>query len=270
MPKKTKSTIKNNEKNMEKSIWPDWPKNKLFFVLLAILMVYSVVYLAFAIEARIKENDQIGKAPHERDTITISGQGEALGAPDVAVVNVGMIAEGATVVAAQSDNTEKMNKLIQSFKEMGIDSKDLQTVDYTIYPKYDYNEGRSDIVGYRVSQSVEVTIRDLSKISLALSAAGEAGANQVSGVSFEIDDPDELKQQARLEALADAQNKAENIAAALGVDLGQVVGFSESTATPYAGRQAFAEGLGGAGEAPQIETGTLDITSNVTVTFEIN
>jgi len=271
MPPK-KSIKKTKEKNMsEKSFWPKWPNEKLFYVLLGILLVYAIVFMAFGIQAKYKEIDEIGKAPQERDVITIAGQGEVIGTPDIAVVNVGMVSEDTTVIKAQADNTGKMNALIAELKNMGIDASDLQTTDYTIYPKYEYSEGRSDIVGYQVSQSVRVKIRDLSKISAVLGAAGTAGANQVSGVQFSIDDPDSLKEQARLEALADAKTKAQNIAAALGVSLGKVVGFGEDTYTPVASKYyGFAEGLGGGSDVPQVEAGSLNITSNVSVTFEID
>lgn len=270
MPKK--KSIKNiKEKNMsDKSFWPSWPNQKLFYVLLGILLFYTIVFVGFAIQAKYKEINEIGKAPSERDVITISGTGEAIGTPDIAVINVGMVSEGKTVVKAQTDNTTKMNGLIEALKKLGIDSVDLQTMDYSIYPKYEYSDGRSNIIGYQVSQSVKVKIRDLDKISSVLDAAGQAEANQVSGVQFSIDDPDILKEEARIEALIDAKTKAQNIAAALGVSLGQVVGFSEDTYSPISSKYyGLSEGLGGAGELPQVEAGSLDITSNVNVTFEI-
>lgn len=269
MPQKIINKNKNNNMN-DKTFWPKWPQQKLFYVLVGIIMVYVIVFLAVAIQNDLKEFQFIGKAPQDRDTIIIDGQGKMIGTPDIARINVGMVTEADTVVDAQDANTEKMNKLITELKKMGIDSKDMQTVDYSIWPKYEYTEGRSNIVGYTVSQSVQIKIRDTEKISLALAAAGQAGANQVSGVSFDIDDPDALKEQARLEALQDAQDRAQNVVQALGVTLGNAVGFSESVYYPATrGYLDYAEGLGGAGDAPQIESGTMEITSDVTVTYEI-
>lgn len=267
MPSKINKKL--THKNMEyKSFWPKWPEQKMFYVLLGIILVYSIVFLAVGIQNELKKFEFIGRAPLERDTIIIDGQGKVIGTPDIAVVNVGMVTESTSVVSAQDANTKKMNTLIDELKKMGIDSKDLQTIDYNIWPKYEYKEGRSDIVGYTVNQSVQVKVRDTSKISLVLAAAGQAGANQVSGVSFSIDDPDQLKEQARIEALEDAKLKAINVAQALGVKLGNAINFSESTYYPSA-RTYYAEGMGGAGEAPQVESGSLEITSNVTVTYEI-
>lgn len=254
---------------MSNSIWPKWPEQKFFFVLVGIFMAYAIVWTATGIQNNLEEFSNIGKAPRDRDVIAIDGQGSVIGAPDVAVVNVGMVSEAAAVLDAQNSNTDKMNKLIEELKKMGIDSKDLQTVDYSIYPKYVYTEGRSDIVGYTVTQSVQVKIRDMEKISLVLAAVGKSGANQVSGVQFSIDDPDQLTEEARVEALADAETKAINIAKALGVNIVKVVGFTESSATPSPiAYSKMADGMGGGG-TPQIEAGTLDVVSNVTVTFEI-
>ncbi|MBU0649097.1 SIMPL domain-containing protein [Patescibacteria group bacterium] len=252
-----------------KSFWPKWPGQKMFYVLMGIVLVYAIVYLAVIIQNNLKEFEYIGLADRERDTISIEGEGKAIGTPDIATVNAGMVTEAKTVLEAQDANTEKMNSLIAEFKKMGLDSGDIQTVDYSIWPKYEYKEGASNIVGYTVSQSVQIKIRDTAKISLVLAAAGQAGANQVSGVQFGIDDPDGLKEEARLEALVDAKQKAQDLAQALGVSLGKVVGFSEYTYSPTTKGYLEYDGLGGAGEAPQVETGSLEIDSNVTVIYEI-
>ncbi|MDD4994864.1 MAG: SIMPL domain-containing protein [Patescibacteria group bacterium] len=254
---------------MNNTIWPKWPEQKLFFVLVGIFMAYAIIWTATGIQSNLEEFNNIGKAPRERDVIVIDGQGDVSGTPDIAVVDVGMVSEAAAVIDAQNSNTEKMNKLVSELKKMGIDSKDLQTANYSIYPKYNYSEGRSDIVGYTVNQSVEVKIRDMEKISLVLAAVGRSGANQVSGVQFGIDDSDQLNEEARIEALADAKTKAINIAKALGVNIVRVVGFTESSAMPSSiAYSKMAEDMGG-GDMPQIESGTLDVVSNVTVTFEI-
>jgi hypothetical protein len=127
--------------------------------------------------------------------------------------------------------------------------------------------------GYTISQSVTVKIRDLTKISDVLAKAGESGANQVGGLNFTFDDPENLKVQARDKAIVNAKSKAETLANSLGIKLGRIVGFIEGGSAPYPitmYKSAEAYGMGGGGAAPQVEAGSQDITSNVSITYEID
>ena len=114
-------------------------------------------------------------------------------------------------------------------------------------------------------------IRDLDKISDVLALAGPTGVNQVGGLSFTIDDPEELKQQAREEALKNAKTKAESLASIAGVRLGRLVSFSEDFyGAPVPVYRDFAAGQGyGGGGAPTVEPGSQDVIVNVTVTYEV-
>ena len=127
--------------------------------------------------------------------------------------------------------------------------------------------------GYQVSQSVTVKIRDLAKVGDILAAAGEGGANQVSGLSFSIDDPESLKQEARIKALENAKTKAEALASVAGVSLGKIVSFSESSMTPPVMYKSIDASLGMGGAAavpsPTVEAGSMDIVLDVTVSYEI-
>jgi uncharacterized protein YggE len=121
---------------------------------------------------------------------------------------------------------------------------------------------------------VQVKIRDLSKIGGILAAAGEVGANQVSGVAFTIDEPESLRQQAREKAMENALTKAQALAQKAGVKLGKLVSFNEYNSSPTSYYKSYeAYGLGGsasqAAPAPSVEAGSLDITINVNLTYEI-
>lgn len=255
--------------------WPTWKSNKLFTLVLTILFAYGIVLLGSLIQLNLGKWNRLGKADIPSNAITISGTGKVTGTPDIAVADLGLQTRSPDVQTAQRENTEKMNAFIEALKKLGVAAKDIQTSQYSINPQYRYDktEQRSVIDGYQVRQSVEVKIRELTKISAVLGKAGELGMNEVEGLRFSIDDPEDLKNDARAKALLQARGKAQSIAASLGVRMTRVIGFDESSGggfpppVPY---RAYAEGIGG-GEfaAPQIETGSLDVTVNVSVTYEI-
>ncbi|TAL18964.1 DUF541 domain-containing protein [Patescibacteria group bacterium] len=252
-----------------RSFWPRWDENRLFTVLVAIFLVYASVWLLTAIKNNAKQFEAIGKAPEEKRTIMIDGTGKVSATPTIARIQVGVLTEGETdIAAAQKQNTEKMNALVAALKAMGIAQADLQTTNYSIYPRYDYTNGKSILVGYTVSQNVNVKVRDLTKVSAVFQKAGELGANQVSGPDFTIDDPESLRAEARDKAISNATAKAADIAKALGVRIVRVVSFNESVGGGFPTPEFALKGdMGGA--APQIETGSLDVSANVSVTYEI-
>lgn len=251
--------------------WPKWQENKLFASLLIIIFICGIVWLGGQIRNDNKEYRFVGKAP-VRDILTVDGTGKVVGVPDVAVVDAGILTEGKEVIKVQTENTNKMNNLIAKLKGFGVDSKDLQTTSYSIYPQYEWPDGRQVMRGYQVSQNVRVKIRDLGKIGAILGAVGEAGANQVSGVTFQIDDPEQLRSQAREKALTNAYQKASFLSKKAGIKLGKVVSYNEDNGgiQPY---YSYAKemGIGGgvAAPVPSVESGSLDVSVNVNVSYEI-
>jgi len=182
--------------------------------------------------------------------------------------------EDKSVAKAQKDNTDKMNTVIEKLKkDFNIDGKDIQTANYNIYPQYDWTNNRQILRAYQVSQSVNVKIRDLTKISDILNVVGQAGLNEVSGLTFDVDEPENLKQQARELAIKNAQEKAESLAKIAGVKLGKVISFSEyadnSGPIPYESYALKGMGVGGGGAAPMVETGSTEITITANVEYEI-
>lgn len=241
--------------------------------LLALLLFGLVVYVYTLVRGNLKQYHYIGKAATQQNTIAISGEGKVTATPNIAMTEIGLLTEKKDVASAQKENTEKMNKLIAAVKAAGVEEKDIQTTQYQIYPKYDYSNGKSNITGYNVSQSVTVKIRDLAKISAVLAKVGEAGANQVSNLTFTIDEPESLRVQAREKALENAKEKAEALAKMLGVKILRVASFNEynqAEPMPLYARSAEAYGIGGGAPAPDIQTGTLDVKVGVNVIYEID
>ena len=254
------------------SIFSPQKEHKAWYMLLHALLAVLVLFLATFTVLTFKRTQRLGLADNPPRTIMISGSGKAVGIPDIATVNLGLITERRDVLSAQRENSEKMNQLLARLKDLQIPKDDIQTTQYQIYPRYDYTKGAGTIVGYTVSQSVSVKIRDLGKVSAVLAAAGEVGANQVSGVSFTLDDPEDLRQEARTKAIGNAKDKARDIARALGLKLGRIVSFNESSSLPFPPTPYARElGFGGGGDTvpPQIESGTVEVNADVSVTFEL-
>jgi len=261
--------------NQDKSngFWPNWRENRLFAVLLGILIVYLIVFFAFAIKNEAITSNAIGKAPAERKTISFDGTGKVVATPDIATVELGMTTQDAKVQTALKTNNTKMNQLVAALKGLGVADADIQTSQYSVYPNYDYSKSPQQLTGYTASQSVTVKIRDLNKASDVLDAAGSVGANTVSGLNFTIDNPEKPQADARAKAIADAMSKATVLEKQLGVTLTRVVNFSENGQVPtpimYNSMDKLGAGVAAPSVAPAIETGSQDIVSNVTLTFEI-
>jgi len=243
-----------------------------------ILLFVLTIYIFASAQNKIKEGKYIGQEIESRNTITVSGTGEVYAKPDLAFTTFSVITEKKEVAEAMEENTKKMNAIINSIKEQGIEEKDLKTTSFSIYPRYEWREktqfypnGRRALTGYEIRQSLEVKIRDMAKIGTIIQKATDAGANQVGDLQFTIDDVDEVKKRAREEAIKEAKDKAKELASQLGVKLVRIVNFSESGAIPYYyGLKAEVEMVSSDAGAPQIETGENKIEVNVNITYEIN
>lgn len=246
---------------------------KIIVTLVAIVLVYLIVLLGTMIRNNIQKYYFIGKADRTERTIVVQGQGKVTIKPDIAKVSMGMMANGATVAEAQQKNTEVMNNLVTKLKTLGIESKDIQTNDYNIYPQYDYTQDKGQVLkGYQVTQSVTVKIRDLTKANQVLALAGEVGANNVSGLQFTVDDRENYKTEARNLALKQVIEKAKGLSQTLGVKMVGIVSYDEfenGTSFPMYKTMTDSFGMGGGAASPQIEAGTNEVILNVNVGFEI-
>lgn len=244
----------------------------LMKVFLGIFLVYLIFYIGTLVRNNIRQYNFIGKAERMQNTISINGEGKETGTPNIAVTEIGLVTEKSDVASAQKENTEKMNKLISEVKKSGVKDEDIQTTNYSIYPKYDYTNGRSLLAGYTVNQTITLKIRDLTKISAILAKVGEVGVNQVSNLNFTIDDPENLRALARDKALVNAKEKAQALAKSLGVKLIKVVSYNEYNQpepSPLYRSYAMPEGMGGGSSSPDIQTGSLDVKVDVSVIYEI-
>lgn len=203
--------------------------------------------------------------------ITVTGRGEVTARPDVARITLGVrTGQHETAEAALTSLSQEFTKVLAAVTAAGIPEDDVDTSNLSTQPLYDYREGRQRLLGYEAHETVRVTIRDLSQAGAVAAQATAAGANQLSGIQFEIDEPQKLQLEAQKKAVADAQDQAQQLAASLGVKLGKVASFSASPEggppIPVFGR---AEALDVGGAAPPVPAGTQDVVMIVNVSYEI-
>ncbi len=205
-------------------------------------------------------------------TINVSGSGIASNTPDVVDVQLGV--ESVTDEAAQaiSESTTKMQAVLAAVKALGIEDKDIQTVNYSMWVEQIYNPETGIPTGqvrYHVTNQINVRLHDLTLTGKLLENALAAGANNVGSITFGVSDPTELQKQARAVAVQNARTKAEELAAGLGVRVGKVRSVSEYVSSPIP-VAAYAKdmGMGGGGEVP-IASGSYNVTVEVQVIFDI-
>lgn len=198
-------------------------------------------------------------------TITVVGATSVTRVPDVVRISVGVTATKSTVKLARDAAGRSMKAVISSIKALGIDEKDIKTTGIDLSAQYNNS---SKITGYRMSEQLQITVRDLDKAGDVVDTATAKGATEVNGLSFEVADPASAMDEARAAAIAQARTSAQKMAAAAGVSLGEVVSISESFASSpgpyYAG-----DSLRGAA-IPQLEPGTQDVQATVSVSFAID
>ncbi len=210
----------------------------------------------------------------ERRSISVSGTGEAMGTPDLATINLGVQTVAPTASEAAAKNEAAVARLMQSLEDEGIDAKDIQTVEYTIWPEQNYNSQEAEqprITGYHVNNSVRVTVREVARVGAVLGAVTAAGVNSVNGISFGIDDTAALEGRAHEAAMKDARAKAESLATLAGETLGEVLQISLSSGGGYPIPMPMArmEMADAALKAPSISTGESSVSVQVQVTYAI-
>jgi len=217
---------------------------------------------------------QVISVPAQQNTgIWVTGQGETTAVPDVAILSLGVEAQGDTVAEAQSQAAVAMDKVMQALQDNGIDKKDIQTQQYSIYPitQWVEDEKKEEIIGYRVTNIVVAKIRKVDKAGAVVDAVAKAGGDyiRIRGISFTVDDPTPYYEEARTKAVKDAENKAKQFANLTGVKLGKPTYISEGAVyLPSVNKAYEGAALLPATETP-ISPGELKITTNVQIVYAI-
>ncbi len=201
--------------------------------------------------------------------LTVTGRGEASGEPDVAFVEIGIDIENEDLGAAVNESNEIINNITAALDELGVPEEDIQTTNFNVFQdqRFDENDPTGEFF-FRVNNTIRVRIVELDQAGVVLERSLEAGANQVYGLNFGIDDPQALQDEARTAAIEDARRKAEGMAADLGVTLGAPIIVSEGGGIPPVVGPRFDVAESAISEVP-ISAGQLSVSSSVTVTFEL-
>ncbi len=254
-----------------------------------ILSALSAFIIIAALFLLVRGVTHIGKANHGpmdgQRTVYVSGHGEAFAIPDVATISFQVDNLAASVPEAQTAVTTKMNDILAYLKTQDIAEKDIKTTNYNIYPEYEYQgvsclngycpSGKQVLKGYRVSNSITVTIRKTETAGTILSGLGQKKVSNVSGISFIVENPEKAKAEARAKAIADAKAKAKVLAESLGVDLDEIINFTENSYPAYdmyARGGVMMESISAAPKAPtpEIPAGESKITSDITIGYQID
>ncbi len=217
---------------------------------------------------------EVLSSPAVDKTIHVSGSGSVTGEPDIATLDLGVSVEKATVAEAREEAASAMTRLINSLQANDVAEKDIKTENFSIYPQYDYVENVLVLRSYRVNNTVKAKVRDLATLSDVIDDAASAGGNSIviNAIQFMIDDTTPLQTEARSLAVKDAEAKAQTLAEASGVRLGEPITITESTylaGSPIPFAMAEADFDDAARTTTPIAPGELAVTVTVTVVYAI-
>ncbi|WP_231844926.1 SIMPL domain-containing protein [Methanocella arvoryzae] len=250
-------------------------------MLCALFLISLTAGSAYAADGT--DDDTDGNLSEKAGTINVNGHGTVYSEPDVAKVTIGVITEAATSTQAMADNANKMSSVVAGIKSVGIPDRDIQTATISVEPEYASENpsnsamiypppAKQNITGYKATNTVTVTVRDLSKVGGVIDAATSAGSNEIQGVTFMLSDERQSRvyQEALQKAIMDGAAKAKNISSAAGITDYKLKSVSESGP----GYPVYSyEGAGGAmmaraAAAPTpVSTGEIKVEASVSMRY---
>jgi uncharacterized protein YggE len=239
---------------------------------LAVATTATAILIASSAPAFTPRPSLAADATKPDHTISVTGTGRVILAPDTADVRLGVTVQRSTVRVARADAAKAMTAVIAALKKLGIADADLQTSSITLQPQYDYsNANPPRLVGYQFSNSIAVTIRKLDVLGDAIDDALAAGATSLDSVVFRVDDETKAEAQARAAAMADAKTKATALASAAGVSIEGVSSITETVgATPYPIFYGAAAGAAvDKAVSTPVQAGTNEVSISVSVVYLI-
>lgn len=210
------------------------------------------------------------------DTITVSGKGTVTTAPDEAVLTLTVESEAPVPAGALDANSQATKKVMERLKAEGVDDTAIETSSVSLYPirAYDPQTGKESLTGYRAQNTITVTLTDALVVGKVLAASVEAGVTNVSGPVWRLAEDSAAVTEALTKAVANAKGKAEALAGAQGVKVGEVVTMTESgieqPVIPMYG-DMYAEEAAGGGKVTEVpvSAANLDVTAIVTITYAL-
>ena len=242
---------------------------KTKFILLIAVLVLGLALAACGPATLTPANITVQTQPSLR-TITVTGTGLVTLTPDIAYISIGVHSQDASASVALTQNNTSALAVIDAIKAAGVADKDIQTTNFSVYPQQQYDtNGKITGILYMVDNTVYVTVRDLTKLGSLLDASVTAGANNINSISFDVADKTGALSQARQAAVTNARKQADELTSATDVLLGdvQTITYSDST-PPITIQYARADVAAGGGSVP-VQSGSMQITTTVTIVYEI-
>ncbi len=209
--------------------------------------------------------------PDSTRSVSVAGSGEVYLVPDIAYVYIGTRSQAADVATALTDNNQQAQAISDALEALGVDKQDIQTTAFNVYPMQNYGpDGQQTDVSYVVENTVFVKVKELNILGNLLDTVVRKGANQINGISFDVQDRKQAESDARNLAIQDAKTKALEIAASAGVELGELMNINiYSSGNPQPMYDSKGGGMLSTSSSAPIASGQLLITAEANLTYEI-
>lgn len=238
----------------------------------------SIFVVLFAVSALVafqgcSRVNTYGSLEGSVPTISVQGLGKVTIKPDEAIIRFGVQTEEKYLEKAYKKNTERTNAVIETVKALGIKDEDIKTSSYNITPIYQRDEKGYQVPGkpasFRVSQSLQVKMRDLPKVGEIIDKVVSSGTNTFSGINFTLSNIEEVQEEAKVKAVKDAREKALILTKNLGVKTGRILRVNTSSPQPYQRAMMANEAMLARSNAPSIQPGSMEVTANCSIIYEI-
>lgn len=236
------------------------------------LLASTFLIAALALPFNVAAQDVPTRIP---GVIHVSASSSVDTVPDEATVSAGVQTDGKTAQEAMMRNSELMRSVFRALAQAGVPERDVSTSYLNLNPRYDYENrqnGQPKLVGYRASNQVSITTRNLDNVGPLIDALITAGVNNINNIQFSVSNADSAEDIARDQAIAKARRKAQSMAAAAGVELGRLVSLSEGSTPapmPYFESSALMARSAAADSAPPLAPGQREIRATVTLSYAI-
>ena len=255
-------------------------KNSTLTVLISVTLALVCVLVGINLAGGGKDSAGTVSIP---DTVAVYGQGRISIKPDVAYLNMGYENTNINPEKAQDDNSQMMEKIINALKKSGIEENSIRTSRYNVSQEYDYSGSQKKLIGYKVSNMINVEIKDVDNVGEIINIAINAGGNVFNGISFDIKERQQVYLDAMDMALERAHEKAQIYAEKGGRSISKILEINEGSSAPAAyspqlGNERYlnyaqnitGQGVMDSGEASSISAGQLEITATVTVIYGLD
>jgi len=233
------------------------------------LFIPTILLIAAAVLSACSGTVQFGQS--QPRTINVTGNAQVILAPDIAYISIGVHSEAKAAKEAVASNNSQTQAVIDAIKGKGVDAKDIQTTNFSVYQQEKFAPTGEDLGSFFMTDNtVYVTMRNIAKIGDILDASISAGANSIYGINFDVQDKESALATGRDQAMVDAKSQAEQLAKASGATLGDVQSISYYSSSPspiYYDTKAA--GVGGGGGSVPVSPGQLTLTVSVSVTYAI-